>query len=174
VIIALATGGCGKAAAPSGLGVPVASVTVTPAAASAQVGHTLQLIATPKDANGNVLAGRVVTWATSNAGVDTVSGSGMVYARAAGTATDTATSEGHSGMASITVTTTAPPPPGSWPNEPAGFTLINDWDMSQAPPQTPLDQPVPGSPGPWHLSGNKFAVGGRAGIDLISDPTAPD
>src|SRR5207253_1404597 len=45
--------------------VPVASVTVSPTAAGVTVGATTQLTATPKDANGTALSGRVVTWATS-------------------------------------------------------------------------------------------------------------
>jgi len=57
------------------------------------------------------LAGRVVTWTTSNAAVATVSASGFVTGVAQGTATITATSEGKSGTSTITVT--APPPPGS-------------------------------------------------------------
>jgi uncharacterized protein YjdB len=85
--------------------VPVASVTVSPAAPSVLMGQTVQLTATPKDANGNTLTGRVVTWATSNAGVATVSGSGLVTSVAAGTATLTATSEGKSGTAALTVST---------------------------------------------------------------------
>jgi uncharacterized protein YjdB len=85
--------------------VPVASVTVSPAAPSVLVGQTVQLAATLKDANGNALTGRVVTWATSNAGVATVSGSGLVTSVTAGTATLTATSEGKSGTAALTVST---------------------------------------------------------------------
>src|SRR5213080_34194 len=38
--------------------VPVASVTVSPSTASVQVGQTVQLTATPKDASGNPLSGR--------------------------------------------------------------------------------------------------------------------
>src|SRR5207237_4133145 len=84
--------------------VPVASVSVTPPTASVQVGSTVQLTATPKDASGSPLTGRTVTWASSDAGVATVSTSGLVTGRAAGTATITATSEGQSGTATITVT----------------------------------------------------------------------
>src|SRR5436190_5472082 len=84
--------------------VPVASVTVTPPSASVQVGQTVQLTATPKDANGNTLPGRTVTWASSNTTVATVNGQGLVTARVAGGATITATSEGQSGTAAITVT----------------------------------------------------------------------
>ena len=84
--------------------VPVASVSVSPASASVQAGQTLQLTATPKDANGNALSGRSVVWASGNAGVATVSASGVVSGVAAGSTTITATSEGHSGTAAITVT----------------------------------------------------------------------
>jgi uncharacterized protein YjdB len=57
-----------------------------------------------KDANGNVLTGRTVTWASSNTGVATVSSSGLATALLVGTATITATSEGKSGSGTITVT----------------------------------------------------------------------
>ena len=90
--------------------VPVASVTVNPGSANLQVGQTVQLTATPKDATGNALSGRVVTWASGNSGVASVSGNGLVTAKAAGSATITATSEGQNGTAAITVTA---PPPGS-------------------------------------------------------------
>jgi len=84
--------------------VPVASVSVSPATASVQTGQTVQLTATPKDASGGALSGRTVTWASSNVGVATVSGSGLVSGVAAGSATITATSEGQSGSAVVSVT----------------------------------------------------------------------
>jgi len=87
----------------SNVPVPVSSVTVSPASASVSAGQTVQLTATPKDANGNPLAGRVITWASSNTSVATVTGTGLVSGGAAGSATITATSEGQSGTASITV-----------------------------------------------------------------------
>ena len=82
---------------------PVASVTVTPTTASLLVGQTVQLAAAPRDSAGNALNGRAVTWASSNTGVASVSASGLVTARAAGSATITATSEGKSGTSSLTV-----------------------------------------------------------------------
>ena len=85
---------------------PVASVTVTPSAAALAVGETAQITATPRDANGNALSGRTVTWATSNAAVATVNGNGLVTGVAAGSATITATSEGKSATAAVTVTQT--------------------------------------------------------------------
>src|SRR5438477_12875 len=84
--------------------VPVASVTVNPASASVQVGQTVQLSATPRDANGNALPGRTVTWASTNTTVATVNGQGLVTTKVVGSATITATSEGQTGTAAITVT----------------------------------------------------------------------
>jgi uncharacterized protein YjdB len=92
---------------------PVTTVAVSPAAASVTVGQTVQLTATPKDANGNPLTGRTVTWATSNAAVATVSGSGLVSGLAAGSASITAMSDGKSGTASITVTAPVSTNPGT-------------------------------------------------------------
>src|SRR5438876_8579252 len=69
---------------------PVSTVAVSPASASVAVGQTVQLSATPKDASGNALAGRVVTWASTAPAVATVNGSGLVTGVAAGAATITA------------------------------------------------------------------------------------
>jgi len=88
---------------------PVATVTVSPAAAAIQPGQTVQLTATTKDANGNILTGRTVTWVSNSNAAATVSSSGLVTGVATGTALITATSEGKSGGAAIAVGT--PPPP---------------------------------------------------------------
>src|SRR5213078_1107518 len=84
--------------------VPVATVDVTPPSASVQAGQTVQLTATPKDANGAPLSGRTVTWSSSNTSVAAVSNSGLVSGVTPGSATVTATSEGKSGTSTITVT----------------------------------------------------------------------
>jgi uncharacterized protein YjdB len=84
--------------------VPVASVTVSPASAGVVVGATVQLTATLKDALGNPLSGRVVTWASSAPSVASVSGTGLVTGLVVGTATVTATSGGQTGSSAVTVT----------------------------------------------------------------------
>ena len=86
--------------------VAVASVTVSPSSATVQVGGTVQLTATPKDAAGNPLTDRTVTWASSDTTIARVNGSGLVTGKAnGGPITITATSEGKSGTSAITVTT---------------------------------------------------------------------
>src|SRR5256885_2060047 len=97
-----------------GSGIPsvsVVSVTVSPASVSVETARTVQLTATPEDAAGSPLSGRVVTWASGAPAVATVSGSGLVTAVMAGAATITATSDGQSGTSVLTVQS-APPPPG--------------------------------------------------------------
>jgi hypothetical protein len=84
---------------------PVASVTVTLGATSLQVGQTTPASAVLRDRSGNLLAGRPVAWASSNTSVATVGASGLVTAVAAGASTITATSEGQTGNAVLTVTT---------------------------------------------------------------------
>ena len=83
--------------------VPVASVQVSPTSANMFVGQTLSLTATPKDAAGNTLTGRPVTWASSSPSVATVSNTGQVAGVTQGSATITATSESKSATAAINV-----------------------------------------------------------------------
>ena len=82
--------------------IPVATVSVLLAPTSVFVGQTSRATATLRDANGNVLTGRTVTWSSSNTAVATVDGVGLVTARGAGSASIRATSEGQSGSASLT------------------------------------------------------------------------
>jgi acetyl esterase/lipase len=82
----------------------VATVEVTPGSASIGVNGTVQLTPTVKDAYGIVLTGRAVSWSSNATGVATVSPSGLVTGQSGGQATITATSEGRSGTAQITVT----------------------------------------------------------------------
>jgi uncharacterized protein YjdB len=88
--------------------VPVANVVVSPNTATVVVGQNVTLSATALDANGNPLAGRVITWTTSNAGRATVSNTGVVTGVSTGNVTITASTGGKSGSAAVTVN--APPP----------------------------------------------------------------
>lgn len=90
--------------------VPVDSVSVTPGSASLMVGNTTILSAAARSSSGSVLSGRVVSWASNAPQVATVSNDGVVMAVGAGSATITATSEGKSGSAVITVN---PQPPAA-------------------------------------------------------------
>ena len=89
----------------------VSSVSVSPSTPSVSAGSSTTLVATVKDANGNVMTGQTVTWSSSSTSIATVSGSGVVSGVAAGTATITATCAGVAGTATVTVTATPPPAP---------------------------------------------------------------
>ena len=99
---------CGKES--TGPQPAVASVTVAPSGASLTVGDTVRFVATVRDASGHVLTGRVVTWASSDPTMATVSGTGLVT----GVRADaqqvmiTATSETVNGTAGITVAAAVP------------------------------------------------------------------
>jgi uncharacterized protein YjdB len=83
--------------------VPVASVTVSPSSGSLEVGQTLQLSATTASAGGQTLTGRVVIWSSTSSTVATVSSTGLVLGVAPGVATISATSEGRTGTAQVSV-----------------------------------------------------------------------
>ncbi len=90
-------------------------MTVTPATATIPSRGTLQLTATLKDANGNTLTGRPVTWTSSAPTQMSVSPSGLVTDLADNvTVSITATVEGQNGTA--VVTASAPAPSGSVPD----------------------------------------------------------
>src|SRR5690349_7292709 len=145
-------------------GAPVATVTVTPASASVQAGQTVQLTATLKDANGNILTGRVVTWSSNNPSVAGVNSSGLVTGNTAGSATITATSEGKSGTSAITVTAvpvasvTVTPATASVP---AGGTV-----QLTATPKDANGNPLTGRTITWQ-SGNS-AIAGVNGSGLVT------
>ncbi len=82
---------------------PIGTVTIAPTSSTLTIGGTVDLIATVRDANGMVVTGRSVAWNSSTPAVATVSTTGRVTAVTAGTSTITATVDGKSGTASITV-----------------------------------------------------------------------
>jgi uncharacterized protein YjdB len=87
---------------------PVASVVVTPGSVSVEAGDTQQFTATARSAAGATLSGRAFAWSVANTGIATVNSSGLVTAVAKGTTVVTATTEGISGSATVSVTVTPP------------------------------------------------------------------
>ncbi|HEY0930140.1 MAG TPA: Ig-like domain-containing protein [Gemmatimonas sp.] len=82
----------------------VAAVAVTPTTATVTMGRApVQLSAAPRNAAGAAITGRTVTWSSSAPTIASVSATGLVAAVAPGSATISATSEGITGTAAITV-----------------------------------------------------------------------
>ncbi len=79
-------------------------MTVSPALATMVVQGRTQLSAVVRDANDKVLAGHPIAWTTDNAAVATVDANGLVTGIGVGSAAVSATSEGVSDTAAITVT----------------------------------------------------------------------
>lgn len=101
VMTACGGGGTDGPAAPPA---PVLStVTVALSPAQITVGGTATAMAELRSSAGAVLTGRTLNWSSSAPTIAAVSGAGVVSAIAAGSATITATSEGKSGSAPITV-----------------------------------------------------------------------
>jgi uncharacterized protein YjdB len=145
--------------------VPVASVTVTLASGSGNPGQTTQATATTRDANNNVLTGRVVTWSSSNNAVATVSTSGLVTAVAAGTAQITATSEGQSGSATYTVNTPAPAPVASVSVSVASSSLIpGQTTQATATTRDANNNVLTGRAISWSSSNNGIATVSTSGL----------
>jgi len=90
-------------------GTPVASVTVQPATANLAVGDSAYFSAELRDAGGNLLSGRTVSWFTADTSVFVIQFQGVTNPIAIvrpvgpGSGTLRATSEGKTGQASITV-----------------------------------------------------------------------
>jgi hypothetical protein len=83
--------------------VPVASIAVTPSSAEIQVLASRQFTATLKAADGSVLTGRNVTWSSDRPLTAKVDATGLVTGLLVGSATITASSEGKSATANVTV-----------------------------------------------------------------------
>jgi uncharacterized protein YjdB len=101
--LCLAAIGCGGGGGTAGP-IPVASVDVSLAKSSVVVGEATTATASVKDANGSPLSGRGVTWGSSDPTVATVTQTGAVTALKAGTTSVSASSEGRTGAATLTVT----------------------------------------------------------------------
>jgi uncharacterized protein YjdB len=83
--------------------IPAATVTLSLNQVAVYVGQIVQLGVTAKDVTGGALTGRAVTWSSATPTVATVTPQGLVTAIATGAATITATVDGKSATASVTV-----------------------------------------------------------------------
>src|SRR5947209_8417761 len=143
--------------------IPVATVAVAPPTASIVVGATVQLSATPQDAAGNPLTGRTVTWQTSDGTIATVDATGLVTGKAVGgPVTITATSEGKSGTAAVTVTpipvaTVAVAPP-------TASIVVGATVQLSATPQDAAGNPLTGRTVTWQTSDGTIATVDATGL----------
>ena len=88
----------------------LASVAVSPPRASLAEGDSVRLYAEGRDSRGNEVVGTAFLWASTDPSIAAVDSTGMVQARVRGTAQISATADGVSGTAEITVTRPRVPP----------------------------------------------------------------
>lgn len=153
---------------------PVARVTLTPPTLSLGVGEAAQLTVVLEDANGVALEDRAVVWSTSDDGVALVSSTGLVLARARGSAVITATSEGKSAAVAVDVHDVAVASIAILPG--AATIGIGGSVQLVAVPQDASGNPLPGrtvdwtsdTPGTASVSASGFVAGLAAGVARIT------
>jgi uncharacterized delta-60 repeat protein len=126
---------------------PVATISVSPSAASLESGKTQQMSAVAKDAAGNVLSGVSFSWQSDATAVASVDGSGLVTGALVGTAHITASAQGVSGGADVSVKTGAL---AHIEISPAGGTVIVGQDLALgALASDAAGNPISGSAFKW-------------------------
>jgi hypothetical protein len=104
ILVAAGALACGSGSTgPSG---SVAAIVVTPDSATLPGGDSVKLSGKAQSSGGQTVSGVALFWSTSDSAIATVSQTGVVTARANGSARIAASAENHSGFAAITV---APP-----------------------------------------------------------------
>jgi dipeptidyl aminopeptidase/acylaminoacyl peptidase len=139
----------------------VASITVSPSQPVLAVGETVQLFAQARDAGGRPVPVPAVQWRTTDAGVATVSATGLVTATGQGEALVVAAAGGRADTALVTV---APPPVAGVDLDVAAVAL--DEGASQrlvATPRRTDGTPVTGRVVTWSTSDAEVATVGPDG-----------
>lgn len=168
VQVAASTGGRSGLAQITVTAVPVNSIQISPGNKSLLVGESFQFSATTRDASGGVLTGRPVTWSSNNESVVTVSASGLVTALAPGGAIVTATSEGKSSPASVTV---AAIPVASVVVQPATQSLVEGQTAQiRAQPMDVTGKPLTGRVVLWSTSNAAVATVTSTGVVTAQSP----
>ena len=140
----------------------VARVEITAPSASMEVGQNMQVTTRYFDASSSQLTGRTVTYSSSNAGIASVSTSGLVTAAGPGAVIITATVDGVQGNLSINVT-----------QIPVFFILITPANPSvrqgetltlTAQPQNAIGQPLTGRAVSWSSANTARATITQGGV----------
>lgn len=103
ILAAASVAGC-SSDSPGPVGpLPVTQVSVIGATTTFEIGETVQFTAVPRSANGNPVAGATINWSVSPQSIATVNATGLVTAKAAGTATVSASVGSVTGGIGVTV-----------------------------------------------------------------------
>ncbi len=142
--------------------VPVAIVSVTPTSASIPAGRTQQFTATPLDAQGNPLSGRVISWLSGAPTVATVDQTGLATGIGVGSAVIIATVEGQQGTVTLNVTAVSVAAVNVTPN--AGTLQIGNSLQLAASITDAAGVPIPGKVATWSSSNAAVATVSTSGL----------
>jgi len=144
----------------------VATVQVTLAASSVEVGKTTKATATALDASGKTISGITFTWSSNNTAVATVGADGTVTGVAAGTANIIATSNSgnKSGSATVTVTTPAPVISTIQVTSPANPVQVGGLSQLVATALDASNQPIPNTTFTWNSDNTAVATVDTNGV----------
>ena len=133
------------------------SVTVSPSADTVALGDTLRLTAQAFDGNGQLVAGAVFTWSSSDGSVAAVDGTGLVQGIREGTATIAATVGSARGTAEITA------------SNPDRAALLALYEATNGPNWVNRDNWLTDAPlGDWYgVDTDGFRAGRPLGYDVL-------
>ncbi|MHB1224757.1 MAG: Ig-like domain-containing protein [Gemmatimonadaceae bacterium] len=133
-----------------------AQLSVTPASATLMIADTVRLQAVLRDADGQVLTGRTISWSSTNTDVAEVSSSGVVTARGLGVAVIVAASQGLTASAGVTVVRT---PVKTLTVSPTSLSLtVGETGQLTATPRDVRGTVVPDVPISWTSSAPNVAT----------------
>jgi len=166
--IAASAGGLSRTIAVTVSQQPIALVRVSPPAGNVVIGGTLTLQGEALDGTGAVLPNRLLEWASSAPTIATVSNTGVVTGVAVGQATISATGEGKTGTAIVTV---LPSPVVSITVQPNGGSLPAGGTLTLvATPRDANGQPLTGRTLQWRSSNDAVATVSSSGLLTAISP----
>ncbi|MGQ0639154.1 MAG: beta strand repeat-containing protein [Gemmatimonadaceae bacterium] len=164
VQVAASSGGKSANAAITVTPRPVTLVRITPGSATISVTGSVTLQVEALDASGAPVVGRPISWSSSNETIAVVSANGVVAGIAAGSVTITATIDGQSGTAVVTV---APQPVASVSITPTNdTTIVGRRRTFRATPLDGQNLPLTGRTPVWTSSNPVIATVTSAGEAL--------
>jgi len=158
-----ATSGSASGSARVTVAQKVSAVAVAPDTATVVEGDTVRLAATATDANGNVVPGADIVWASGDTAVAVVDAFGLVTAVGAGQAEVSATTAGITGRAQLTVVPPAPTAIAVTPDM-VELTALGQTTQFNAEVRDQIGRVMENQPVVWASDDTKVATVDSAGL----------
>jgi uncharacterized protein YjdB len=166
--IAASAGGLSRTIAVTVSQRPIQLIRISPPAGNVAVGSTLTLTGEALDGSGELLPNRLLEWSTTAPEIATVNATGVVTGVSTGQATISATGEGKTGSALITV---MPSPVASITIQPnVGSVAAGGTILFSATPRDATGQPLTGRTLDWRSSNDAVATVSGSGLLTAISP----